>query len=282
LLPGVVLMAGSTMDFYAGLPESLAGWKKVAPPVAYTPATLSTYIDGGAELYISYNFQNSLALTYHHETEGDITVDIFDMSRSDDAFGVFAHSRETSDERVGQGSEYAAGLLTFWQDRYYVSILAYPETAGKREVVFQLGQAISGLIRTRGPLPPLLALLPVEGLVPDSTHFFHHYVWLNSFCFVSNENVLNIEPDTPAVLGKYRAGAATCFLLLLRYPDDPRAAAAQERFRTLQLAGSASGEKQDPKDGRWTVLRRQGRLLMIVLKAPDSAVAADLLARVKP
>ena len=84
---------------------------------------------------------------------------------------------------LGQGSEYAAGLLTFWKDRYYVSILAYPETPATRDIVFQLGRAIAGAIPNEGPLPPILDRLPAEGLMPETVRYFHHYIWLNSFLF---------------------------------------------------------------------------------------------------
>ncbi len=43
------------------LPDSIGGAKKAGPPVLYTPQTLSNYIDGGAELYLSYNFKGSLS-----------------------------------------------------------------------------------------------------------------------------------------------------------------------------------------------------------------------------
>ncbi len=272
-------MADDILGFFRKLPDSVSGWTKAASPAVYTPATLSQYIDGGAELFISYNLHDALSLKYVKGEDDEITVDIFDMSASHDAFGVFAHSRETIDTAFGQGSEYAAGLLTFWKDRYYVSILAYPETAEKKEVIFQLARTIAGTIPSEGPLPPILSLLPAENLIPESVHYFHHYIWLNSFCFVSADNVLNIAPDTPAALGKYRRESGPYFLLLVRYPDERRAEAAGAQFLRAILDGSPEGMLQT-KDGRWRGCRRQGDLFGAVFNAPDVQTVKDMLAKV--
>jgi hypothetical protein len=263
------------------LPGTIDIWKKAGPPAAYTPETLSTYIDGGAELYISYNFKSSLAVKYEDGTEREIAVDIFDMGSSFDAFGVFAHSREAVQSEFGQGSEYAAGLLTFWKDRYYVSILAYPETPATRDVVFQLGRAIAGAIPCEGSLPPLLDRLPAEGLMPETVRYFHHYIWLNSFYFVSNDNVLNIDNDTPTVLARYRREGKSYLLLLVHYPDAARAEAAAARFQRDMLGGAADGMRP-LGEGRWAGIRLQGDMVGVVLNAPDAATVRDVLAKVNP
>jgi hypothetical protein len=277
---GMTVMPDNMSDLFKALPESLSGWTKPTSPDFYTPQTLSHYIDGGAELFISYNFKGALSVKYTDKDANEITVDIFDMGSGEDAFGVFAHSRESVDDAVGQGSEYAAGLLTFWKDRYYVSILAYPETPAKREVVLRLGRTIAAAVPSEGALPPIIGLLPQENLVPESVHFFHHHVWLNSFYFVSNENVLNIAADTPAALGKYKEGGSTVYLLLVRYPEEARAAAAEALFGEKMLGGAPEGlGKLD--DGRWAALRRRGGLVAVVLGAPDTGAAKSLLDKIK-
>jgi hypothetical protein len=273
-------MPQSITEFVKALPDKVDRWNKVEPPGTYTPQTLSSYIDGGAELYLSYNFKGSLAVKYKDASENEITVDIFDMGSSDDAFGVFAHTRETNAKDFGQGSEYAAGLLTFWKGRFYISVLAYPETPASKNAVTTLGQAIAGAIQEEGPVPPILALLPPENLQPETVRYFHHYIWLNSFCFVSNENVLNIGADTPATLAKYRTPGSSLFLLLVQYPDAARAEAAAGQFDEKILGGTKDGIRQ-MEGGRWSGIKRRGSLVSVVLNAPDAASIRDMLARIK-
>ena len=285
-------MAENVNDIGQKLPESIGGFKKAGAPVLHTPANLSDYIDGGAELYLSYTFKNGFSQKYRGAgtASDEITIDIFEMGSSFDAFGVFAHSRETVDRSVGQGSEYAAGLLTFWKDRYYVSILAYPETPAKKEIVFTLGRTIATAIPRRGALPPVLALLPPAGLSPESVRYFHHYIWLNSFHFVSNNNVLEIGNDTPAALGTYRRGGkpgdkkagTAVFLLVVKYPNATRAEAASARFRTEILGGAANGllETKGSKGPRWTGLQRRRDVVAVVLNAPSADAVRDMFAKI--
>ncbi len=274
-------MAQTLDDVGRKLPEAIGGWKKAAAPALHTPATLSDYIDGGAELYLSYNFRNALSQKYKAAGSDDIAVDIFDMGSSFDAFGVFAHSRETVDASVGQGSEYAAGLLTFWKDRYYVSILAYPETPARKEIVLTLGRTIAGAIPRRGALPPVLAMLPRDGLSPESVRYFHHYIWLNSFHFVSNDNVLDIANDTPAALGTYKKAGTSVFLLVVQYPTAARADAAAARFRKAILGGAPNDvrETKGSKGSRWTGLQRRRDLVTVVLNAPSAAAVQEMFAK---
>jgi hypothetical protein len=273
-------MPQSITEFVKALPDKVDRWNRIEPPGTYSPQTLSDYIDGGAELFLSYNFKGALAVKYEDASENEIAVDIFDMGSSYDAFGVFAHTRETNTKDFGQGSEYAAGLLTFWKGRFYVSVLAYPETPASKNAVTALGQAIAGAIKEEGPVPPILALLPQENLLPETVRYFHHYIWLNSFTFVSNENLLNIGADTPATLAKYRIAGSSLFLLLVQYPDARRADVAAGQFVEKILGATEEGIRQ-MEGGRWSGFRRRGDLVGIVLNAPDAAAIRDILARIK-
>jgi Family of unknown function (DUF6599) len=273
-------MPQTVNDFAKVLPAKVDRWNRVEPTATYTPATLSSYIDGGAELYLSYNFKGSLAVKYRDASENEIAVDIFDMGSSYDAFGVFAHTRETDTRDFGQGSEYAAGLLTFWKGRFYVSVLAYPETPASKNAVTMLGRAIETAVKDEGPLPPVLALLPPENLQPETVRYFHHYIWLNSFSFVSNENVLNIAADTPATLAKYKTPGSSLFLLIVRYPDAARAEAAARQFDEKILGGTKDRIRQT-EGGRWSGLKHRGDVVGIVLGAPDAASVRDILSKLK-
>ena len=98
------------------LPATLEGWQRAEECEVYTPDDLHRYINGGAELYISYRFETLIAQPYVRDDD-EIRLDVFDMGSSAGAFGVFSHSREAVDDFVAPDveSEYAGGLLTFWK-----------------------------------------------------------------------------------------------------------------------------------------------------------------------
>ena len=271
-----VAMAQSLDKLNSILPAEVSGWKKAEPPETYDKRTLFDYIDGGAELYISYNFQKLLAVRYEAGAEEEIVVDIFDMGNSYNAFGLFSHGRERDDGLAGQGSEYNAGLLTFWKDRFYVSILAYPETEAKKEIVLGLGRTVADAVPEEGQLPPVIGLLPQANLIPESIRYFHHYIWLNSHFFVANKNILLIDDETQAVLAKYRTDDKPLHLLVALYPDATKAKEAGQSFLRNYLPDASEGVSRLP-DGRWTACLVEGKRLSIVFNAPSQEAAISFL-----
>jgi hypothetical protein len=270
--------AESAIDLFKGLSPEVDGWKKAGPPDIYDRTTLFKYIDGGAELYISYSFEKLTAFRYVKGKDKEIMVDVFDMGNSYNAYGVFSQGRESVSKEIGQDSEYSSGLLSFWKDRYYVALLGYPETPEKQQVLLKLGREISRLIPREGPLPPILSSLPTEGLIPESIRYVHHHVWLNSHYFISNDNILLIDPKTEALLAVYRRAGEKYFLIFIKYPSLQQAQAAEARLLKQYLTGAVSGIKQ-LENGRFSGIKRSSTGLAVVLDAADKKTVVEALAQ---
>jgi len=280
-----LLIAGACMpqndDLSRALPDELIGWHNLPDRAqVYNPESLYDYIDGGAELYLSYDFRRVIHREYAREGEeagSEILVDVFDMGSSQNAFGVFSQSRETIESEFGQGSQYTAGLMLFWKDRYYVSIMASPETDAAKRLVYELAGRIDEAIGTGGPLPAIVGVLPPDGLVEESIRYFHHYIWLNSHYYISDENLLRIDGNTEAVLATYGSGAARLVLLVVGYKGDGPAQAAYESFTAGYLPELAGGEVALIEDGTWTGCRIRGDVVMVVFNAKTEADALNLM-----
>lgn len=269
-------MALSLDQIFELLPREFDGWKKAEKPVIYNKDTLYDYIDGGAELYIAYNFKEVLAVKYEKGEDSEIVVDFFDMGSSYDAFGIFSHGREEENEKLGQGAEYNSGLLTFWKDRYYVSILAYPETDEKKNVVLKLGHMLAEAIPESGKMPPLVSSFPQQNLEPNTIRYFHHPVVLNSLYYVADDNILLIDDSVQAALATYRADDSSFYLLLCRYPDKQKAQAAHASFLTHYLPDAKEDMAQVAEE-EWTGCRLKDKLLVIVFGSPSQKVLESYL-----
>ena len=77
------------------------------------------------------------------------------------------------------------------------------------------------------PLPEIIKYLPIELLDKESIRYFRHYVWLNSHIFLSNENILNINQNTQAVLALYNGKNNKSVLLVIKYPNNNDAVEAK-------------------------------------------------------
>lgn len=266
-------------EFVEGLPETLGEWSKSQDSAVFDAENLYTYINGGAELYISYQFIKLISQPYVNEDGDEIKIDIFDMGSSQNAYGIFTHSRESIDNFVGSNveSEYAGGLLTFWKGRYYVSILAYPETESRKLVVQQLAWEITKQIKEASIRPPIVARIPEDKLQTDSIRYFRHYTWINMYHFFSNQNLLNIDSETEVVMAKYMVDAAKpAVLILLQYPVEAVAANAHNTFKQTFMA-DAQDEYTQGVDQLWMGCVRDKNLVVIVADAPSQGMAQRLV-----
>lgn len=272
-------MAQKSADLARLVPAAVEGWTQSGPDRTWTPDTLHRYINGGAELYISYGFTRAFSRRFVRagRPAETLTVDVFEMGSPAKAYGLFAHSREKPTDEVGQGSEYGGGLLHFWKGRYYVSLLGQPDTPDLKRQLTTLGRTIAAVIRETGTPPAIVGTLPPAGLRPNTVRYVTHPVWLNSHVFISDENILHLAADTEAALARYRRDGRDAVLLVVVYPSETRAERARADF-LAGYVGAAPGGTGTGKDGKWAGCGRRGSRLAAVVAAADADLVTRLLA----
>jgi hypothetical protein len=261
-------------------PASVQGWTLTPETAVYTPENLYEYIDGASELYISYGFAKLFTRLYIRMGQPEITVDVFDMGGPGNAFGIFAHSQENPGHDAGQDSEYLDGLLRFWQGRYYVSLLCSLETPESRAALLVLGRLLAERLAPAARRPSALALLPEAGLTVPSVRYFRHSAWQNTYVFISAENILNIGPDTEALLARYDQGEQRPIVLLVLYPDPAAAERAFANFiRIFRLP--ANGGAVQLADKKYLSVLVEGNAVAAVWHGGGAAPSIQLLAAVR-
>jgi hypothetical protein len=259
------------------LPREVNGWQWNGKCDTYDSQTIFDYIDGIGEIYRAYNMRRVWACRYEKANSPTLTLDIFDMGTAEDAFGIFTFERDGEDADIGQGSDYAGGMLRFWKDRYFVVITAQQESEDVRNAILQLGRTLAAAIPRAGKPPELLQCLPAEGLQRERILFFRHPMILNRHFFVAENDILNLSPKTEGVLATYLSGKAKVRMVLLRYPAEAEAVKAWDTFsRTYLREGRQKGVVQT-ENKKWTAARRQGRTIAIVFDAPSQRQAQQML-----
>lgn len=261
------------------LPSEMAGWRWDDQKERHDSRTLFSYMDGAAELYLAYGFQDLTVRRFVKPGLPPITVELYKLASSADAYGVFTFERQDESAGIGQGSEFGGGMLRFWKGAYFASIYAEGEGAEVESALAGIGRQVADAIPAAGPEPELIAAVPGRefGLVERSLRFLRSHVLLNQRFFISHRNILNLDRTTEAVLAQYHRDRQKTHILIVRYPDPKAAGDAYRSFLTSYLPDAGGRDRAKVNDGRWTVARRQAEAILIVFGAPTETDAEDLI-----
>jgi hypothetical protein len=191
----------------------------------YLPETLYQYMDGGADIYVLYEFQTLLHQEFRAKAV-DVTVDVFDMGVPDNAFGMYASERSPSYEFIAIGAEgyRNQGILNFLQGSYYVKLAAFGE--GADAVLDQFARALAAKIGGKAEFPALLRQLPQTSRKPHSEQYLL-------------KDPLGLSFLGPAYVASYDTGRKESTLLVSVAAN---AAEAQERMKRLVEHFTKSGK----------------------------------------
>ena len=284
------------------LPKQAGPWVRPDNPRRITAETIFDYMDGGGELYLAYRFNHLDVVEYKaaDASLGTILVELYSMRSSDDAFGLL--STDWGGEAVSLAGEaapssgpvpralYGAGLLRLWSGDLYARALASRESPASREQVLALGSAIVAG-REIADTPSLLRLVAMPAgwrARPDRLVFFRSHLVLNSAYFLASGDILRLGPDVDGLTTECTSaepGGGSARLIVVRYPNADRAAAAVRTFREAYLpetakAAGAEDEGSARIEQGWAAYRRDGAMLTIALDA-ETGGGARALARVQ-
>jgi hypothetical protein len=158
----------------ASLLPQFNNWKLSEAPREFRPATLFEYIDGAAEIYLSYDFlELVVAQDQEKATKASITVEIYDMGAGRNAFGIYSAERYPDSRFLAVGNQgyLDEGTLNLLAGRYYIKLLCFEGGAQSPEFLQQFAKAISGKVKDPGRLPTLLQVFPKDALIPNSEKF---------------------------------------------------------------------------------------------------------------
>jgi len=239
------------------LPEQFASYR-AKEQLNFTASTLFDYINGGAEMYLSYGLIGMKGLVYSGENLPEVTVEIYEMTEAKNAFGVFTQTRDKEEQTYGQGSQSNRDAVIFWKDRYFTIISAAKITTESVEAVQYLVSVTDKAIPDKGKIPALVGCLPEKDLAVAGYTYFHHYIWLNTHFFIADFNILNIDAQTDAVIGKYGHPDQRSYLLMVEYPDNDSAQKAYGQMKTRFAPDAGTNIVVRLEDNKWFALWIKG------------------------
>ena len=150
----------------------IKGWKPVSEVLSYNPDNLYEYINGAADQFINYGFQELLSRDLSSESL-QVTIDIYDMGTRLNAFGMYKTERPKDQKALAIGTEAYVSppyQCLLFKDNYYVKVNAFDgeiTNDNGKPLLEAIAKALPGEV----DYPTELQLLPSTGKIPDSESF---------------------------------------------------------------------------------------------------------------
>ena len=200
---GIVVVVASSQeeDSLSSLFPVMEGWIQDGAPDTYTPATLYEYINGAAEVYLSYGFRELATVTYEKDQDRSLTIEVYRHNSLNNGFGIYSQEKPLKSTflTVGAQGYYEPGMLNFFKDKYYVKVLSFGLGEEGSSILKSAAGQIAGKIPGETFLPKPLACFPDTGKVENSERYIARNFLGHSFlhsAFVAEYNMEgeNIRP----------------------------------------------------------------------------------------
>jgi hypothetical protein len=167
-----VAASAPAVDLAALFPD-LDGWTKDGAPEAFLPENLYEHIDGAAENFLAYGFQQLAVQNYADRQKRALSAEIYFHGTAENAFGIYGSEKPLAGDylRIGGQGYYEEGVLNFISDAYYVKLNGFDLGVEGREILLGLAGRIAAAIHGTNLLPETLDAFPASGRVAHSERF---------------------------------------------------------------------------------------------------------------
>lgn len=159
-------------DITQYVPDSgeIKGWETVGTPQVFVGESLYAYINGGATIYSEYGFKRVIVQEYVHPGGSTVVLEVFEMTSSASAYGVYTFKTRSDTQAVAVGSEARRGdyYVNFWKGRFVVTLTASDSREETFTHVLTLAHIIDSKIEHSAARPSIVDLMPRERAEPTS------------------------------------------------------------------------------------------------------------------
>jgi hypothetical protein len=155
----------------AGLFPNIANWKR-GEIKSYTPENLYTPIDGAADLFLRYNFEEMKATEYTCDSNY-ISVEVYRHKTPLDAFGVYSQERPEYDiyYNIGVQGYKESDYLNFLAGRHYVKMRANKANEKSLAAMNEIASNLAMNLNNNASFPVIFNAFPTEGRIPYSEKY---------------------------------------------------------------------------------------------------------------
>jgi hypothetical protein len=244
----------------------VAGFKLTPGEKVYSPDNVFELIDGAADLFLTYGFEELRTAEYSSPDIEYIRIEVYRHSSPVNAFGMYAQERpaETKFFPIGGQGYLEEGALNFWCGRYYVRMTTNAAGENVQTALQTIARSIArSMIETlhqEKTASPMFALFPEKGKKRNSEMYI-------------NQDFLGYKIFTSAYSVQYTDGK----LFIVDFSGLDTARAALKKYFDLLQVRSGNAEQtvaavSDPHQGK-LLLRLCGSKLAGAVEFQDARTA---------
>lgn len=243
----------------------------------FGPGNLWEYINGAADGFLLYGFQQVVTADYSNSTTGqDAVVDIYEMRDPVNAFGIYASERSAdyTFEKIGVEGYVSGTSINFWAGKYYIKITAFEENESLLSEMRKLAAKITTNINSTATEPPELSSFPTESAIAYSSKYIPSDVLGQSYLTNGFETL-------------YKAGSNEFKIMLISLENPEVAARALNLYKEfIGQSGNVGKDIQSPgeegfvgEDGFYGKMMavRSGNRIAVILSMPDEQFGTNAL-----
>lgn len=246
----------------------LSGFSLKTNYPVYVPENLWDFINGAADNYLAYDFQDLHVAEYKKGKE-TVKLEIYRHSDNVTAFGIYSTERSPNFRFVNLGGQgyVADGAVNFFKGNYYIKIKTYSKKPKVIQAAETLAYKVADMLPGQSEMPALLSQFPSEGKKQNEETYI-------------NKSVLGYSFLNKAFKALYQSGSDNFSVFLFQNPSTD--ATLQTVKAYLKSTGSeetvADGGKialNDKYNGNVFLAWKGNMMVIITGLAKDQAGIAD-------
>jgi hypothetical protein len=159
------------------------GWTQKGKPDIYTADNLFEYINGAAEVFLSYDFQKLVVLNYENPKGHSFTIDVYQHSSDRNGFGIYSQEKPQKGnfQTIGAQGYYEKGILNFFKGSFYVKMSGYDLGDNDKKILTTAAKELAKVLDGSADFPPAAKCFPEEGRIINSEAYINKNFLGHSF-----------------------------------------------------------------------------------------------------
>jgi len=253
-------------------------WKIKGEIREFTSNGLYGHIDGGAELFLEFGFQNLLIRKYENGTD-EISIEVYRMENAEAALGIYL--MKCGDEKPVQGiparNTGDPYQITILKGNNFILINNFNGKESLVPAMVRLTGGILAKLSEAGDVKPedLFSVLPEEGRVKGSELLIRGMYSLQSVYVLGEGDILLLKDKIFGAIAQYKGKDNTTYnQLAVKYPD---AGYSRNAFSHLLANLDSYIKVKEKKDDFFTFTDYKGKSGNVLLKGETLRIIFNLV-----